>query len=529
MAAADVRTCSICIEQFKEPKLLPCFHTFCLHCLQHYVATSVQDGTFNCPVCRYEVTVPEGGVSAFQTNFYIEAEADRQAYTPSQKCDICSNPADRKCLECSQFFCKSCTAFHSSLGATRSHTTITLGEVEEDSAVISRPQFCIKHKGEVMRFYCRPCEKPICRDCKLTSHEGHKTVDLCDLVADAKSSLAKAKVGFEECINTLGGDLRLIDVNRASLESTRVKKCADIKRLADALIDLIKKHSTEEIEKIIDIEQSAGKCLEERRSQVARSKRYLQAQIDHVIMIISTGLDADVITTANEVKKVLQNVKGKKEASLASILTLENPFNQELLITKQMKILANTNVFLASHIIASKAVELKIRSTFTFVPEPVDVIGPLSNINSVCIGYTAKGCQNNCLILVNVKGQITKKFFVQHDRYRHIRMQGIQFLLPEWNTESHENSVEPSNDEAHKTCVFLGKQIPLVDKNANGDICKIDTNNKSVEIDLADGSVIPCNMDDIPEYKIGFSPRDVCWGLKNDIFIADFGLNVVHR
>ena len=27
-------TCPICLEQFTNPKILPCFHSFCLHCLE---------------------------------------------------------------------------------------------------------------------------------------------------------------------------------------------------------------------------------------------------------------------------------------------------------------------------------------------------------------------------------------------------------------------------------------------------------------------------------------------------------------
>ncbi|KAK7467921.1 hypothetical protein BaRGS_00036846, partial [Batillaria attramentaria] len=38
--------------------------------------------------------------------------------------------------------------------------------------------FCKQHPDEKLRFLCLACGQVICRDCKLTKHEGHKTDDL---------------------------------------------------------------------------------------------------------------------------------------------------------------------------------------------------------------------------------------------------------------------------------------------------------------------------------------------------------------
>ena len=46
-------TCPICLEQFTNPKILPCFHSFCLHCLEN-VAPELVEGNLclPCPTCR---------------------------------------------------------------------------------------------------------------------------------------------------------------------------------------------------------------------------------------------------------------------------------------------------------------------------------------------------------------------------------------------------------------------------------------------------------------------------------------------
>ena len=67
--------CSICLEDFKIPKLLPCFHSFCLLCLESYVQQggntkgSKAKGKFDCPLCRAVTDIPVGESVNFKQTF----------------------------------------------------------------------------------------------------------------------------------------------------------------------------------------------------------------------------------------------------------------------------------------------------------------------------------------------------------------------------------------------------------------------------------------------------------------------------
>uniref|UniRef100_A0A8W4FLH4 RING-type E3 ubiquitin transferase n=1 Tax=Sus scrofa TaxID=9823 RepID=A0A8W4FLH4_PIG len=77
--------CSICLERYKNPKVLPCLHTFCERCLQNYIpAYSL---TLSCPVCRQTSILPEKGVAALQNNFFITNLMDVLQRTPGSNAE----------------------------------------------------------------------------------------------------------------------------------------------------------------------------------------------------------------------------------------------------------------------------------------------------------------------------------------------------------------------------------------------------------------------------------------------------------
>ena len=118
----DITECAICTEMFRRPKMLPCFHTFCLECLQQYGAGKEDGDVMSCPMCRKEFNVPTGGLSKLGANFFVDRLITAQsAYVVSQRkdkeCDVCLTGTQRK-LGASSFG----KEFHENLCDTCSHS-----------------------------------------------------------------------------------------------------------------------------------------------------------------------------------------------------------------------------------------------------------------------------------------------------------------------------------------------------------------------------------------------------------------------
>ncbi|KAK6183973.1 hypothetical protein SNE40_006529 [Patella caerulea] len=107
--------CSICLNAFNNPKIIDCHHTFCESCLTDYVANAVTNNQFLCPLCRREITVPDGGVKDFSANFYI---TDTPQVPPQQPEEIqqasrcmCTQHLREKelfCCNCCEAVCLKC-------------------------------------------------------------------------------------------------------------------------------------------------------------------------------------------------------------------------------------------------------------------------------------------------------------------------------------------------------------------------------------------------------------------------------------
>ncbi|XP_023933089.1 tripartite motif-containing protein 3-like [Lingula anatina] len=77
--------CSICLGEYEDPRVLPCYHTFCYGCIfYHSKRTLTQKRTFLCPVCREEIQFPVGGLTQLKKNFVLSKAKD--IITQQQAC-----------------------------------------------------------------------------------------------------------------------------------------------------------------------------------------------------------------------------------------------------------------------------------------------------------------------------------------------------------------------------------------------------------------------------------------------------------
>ncbi|XP_013381890.1 E3 ubiquitin-protein ligase TRIM56-like [Lingula anatina] len=198
----DFLTCQICMELFKEPKGLPCYHTFCLGCIEDYLrrlnpkyGTAGFQMKFSCPVCCKEIQVPEEGAKGFPTNLLANNLKEKlqkrkrallQNVTEENLC-VCGTVALSICLECDQLLCGHCEKSHKALKITEAHEIMLLKDyssADSKTTMLQRRKIkCRSHPAEILTYYCIDDSEVICRECVVKSHSKHNFVELTS-VAD---------------------------------------------------------------------------------------------------------------------------------------------------------------------------------------------------------------------------------------------------------------------------------------------------------------------------------------------------------
>ena len=197
--------CPLCIETVKNPKTLPCLHSFCLECLDKLANFAIRQvkTSIRCPVCQTSFQIPETETfvelpSSFHLNRLEDVLALEDGSVQSQRCNSCdeSNTATCYCFVCQNFLCASCFESHQRLKVTRGHRTVLIDKLQAQDVqdLIHRPVMCSQqyHEDQPLEFYCEDCKVLICLKCSLVRHNRHTMTETQKAAQEQKMQMADA-------------------------------------------------------------------------------------------------------------------------------------------------------------------------------------------------------------------------------------------------------------------------------------------------------------------------------------------------
>ena len=233
--------CPLCIETVKNPKTLPCLHSFCLECLDKLAgfARRQLQTIIKCPVCQTSFQIPEGDTfynlaTSFHLNRLVDVLALKDGSAQAQKCGSCDdslNSATCYCFVCQNFLCKDCFDAHQRLKSTRGHRNVLIDKLQTQDVeeFINRSVMCSQqyHENQPLEFYCEECKVPICHKCSVVSHNRHTMTDTQKAAQVQKMQMAEAvkKVKAETVIyeTEIKKQIELMDENKHEILSAEKK------------------------------------------------------------------------------------------------------------------------------------------------------------------------------------------------------------------------------------------------------------------------------------------------------------------
>uniref|UniRef100_A0A7N6FK74 RING-type E3 ubiquitin transferase n=1 Tax=Anabas testudineus TaxID=64144 RepID=A0A7N6FK74_ANATE len=364
-------TCPICLELFEDPLLLPCAHSLCFNCAHRILVSHCSTSkplesisAFQCPTCRYVITLNHHGLEGLKRNVTLQNIIDRfqkaslsdpnsptesrrlqpqrpgvvAKMDPRISCQFCEQDPPREavktCVTCEVSYCDRCLrATHPNKKPFTSHRLV---EPVPDTHI--RGLTCLEHENEKVNMYCLVDDQLICALCKLVGrHREHQVSSLSerfdklkayqvspgrvsDAVMEASktsaaqtlennlTNLVKRNSELENQMAKLIQICQQVEVNTAMHEAKLVEECDElveiIRQRKQVIAVKIKESKVMKLRKLAQQIANCRQCLERSSALITQAEQSLKEN-DHARFLQTARNVAERVAMATASSQVL--------------------------------------------------------------------------------------------------------------------------------------------------------------------------------------------------------------------------------
>uniref|UniRef100_A0A8C8RIN1 Midline 2 n=1 Tax=Pelusios castaneus TaxID=367368 RepID=A0A8C8RIN1_9SAUR len=341
-------TCPICLELFEDPLLLPCAHSLCFSCAHRILVSSCSSSesiepitAFQCPTCRYVISLNHRGLEGLKRNVTLQNIIDRfqkaslsgpnspsesrreRTYRKSPNmsseriaCQFCEQdpPRDavKTCITCEVSYCDRCLrATHPNKKPFTSHRL-----VEPVPDTHFRGLTCMEHENEKVNMYCIADDQLICALCKLVGrHRDHQVASLSDRFEKLKqtletnlNNLVKRNSELENQMAKLIQICQQVEVNTSMHEAKLMEECDElmeiIRQRKQVIAVKIKETKVMKLRKLAQQVANCRQCLE-RSTVLINQAEHILKENDHARFLQTARNVAERVAMATASSQVL--------------------------------------------------------------------------------------------------------------------------------------------------------------------------------------------------------------------------------
>ena len=254
MATSTVQ-CPICQEDLKDPRLLPCTHSFCLECLEAYCEDHLPGDDLPCPLCRNEFQIPKNGVVGLPVRMHTKESA---------------------------------TSATAQMGGRR---------------------HCDQDKDKRIKIYCFDCNMNVCAMCCFETHKTHKCERIETVVQQFSASIddeIRQVMSRNECFRGVAAQLEAesskTSDNIKAIKLEVKKRSKENKQFLDQVKQLVDRQESDLLHELQSLKSAAETEVKSHRHTLQLAVTEMERFITSSVKLRSKSSPSDITPASNDVR-----------------------------------------------------------------------------------------------------------------------------------------------------------------------------------------------------------------------------------
>ena len=336
--------CTLCMEDMQRSCILQCHHSFCVDCLQKYMAQATDPQKMTCPICRKVTTLPEGNLANLPPNFFMDnlkelitketdgdedeikvtASADREMVICSL--EDCQGEAVMYCTSCQEYLCQTCTDEHDASRFNRKHQTIAAAEAKSKVTSSTKSHHpCGRHPDKMLDMYCKTCEETMCSECCNTEHVDHNLTSLRSFVKPCEDRL-------DTLLKRIDRLLKCVDLARQTSQQ-QVDKAqhhiVSLKTQVTSTFKKIREKLAQQEERLMSDMERATTRVDKVASSTQDEQQLAEVNLESLRFLGQSLLTGDVYDQMNNLPSLEEAVEKRWRAEIPGVVWIDQSDQDE--------------------------------------------------------------------------------------------------------------------------------------------------------------------------------------------------------